>query len=334
MGFKGIDVSRHQGSIDWEKVKSSGVQFALLRAGYGSDREGQADARFLQNVAGCEAVGLPWGAYLYSYAMSIGEAKSEADHLLRLLRGKKPSYPIVIDMEDAGGYKAKRGGISRQLATDIVGTVCAELEAAGYYAMWYANRDWHQNRLCADQLAKYDFWLAHWGVEGPSLPCGIWQHTSDGAVPGVSGRVDCNIAYKDYPAIIKAAGLNGWEKGGENELAPAPAPAPSEPEGNVSYTVQKGDTLWEIAQTYGTTVAALAECNGIADPDRIYPGQVIQIHGQASVAGKTYTVRKGDSLWAIAARELGSGGRYGEIKAANGLSGDTIYPGQTLKIPG
>ena len=98
-------------------------------------------------------------------------------------------------------------------------------------------------------------------------------------------------------------------------------------------TVQKGDTLWGITQTYGTTVAALAERNGLANPDRIYPGQVIQIGGQASVVGKTYTVRKGDSLWAIAARELGSGGRYGEIKAANGLSGDTIYPGQVLDIP-
>lgn len=338
MEFKGIDVSKHQGSIDWEKVKSSGVQFALLRAGYGSDREGQDDARFLQNVAGCEAAGLPWGAYLYSYAMSIEEAESEAAHLLRLLRGKKPSYPIVIDMEDADGYKAKRGGIGRQLATDIVKTVCARLEGAGYYAMWYANRDWYLNRLCADQLAKYDFWLAHWGVEGPSLPCGIWQHTSDGAVPGIAGRVDCDIAYKDYPAIIQAAELNGREKGGENEPAPAPTPAPFEPEGSVSYTVQKGDTLWGIARAHGTTVAALAERNEIADPDRIYPGQVIQIGGgsatsTAPTGGRTYTVQKGDSLWAIAARELGSGGRYGEIKAANGLSGDTIYPGQVLDIP-
>lgn len=334
MEFKGIDVSKHQGAIDWKKVKSSGVQFAMLRAGYGSDRTSQDDECFLANVAGCEAVSLPWGAYLYSYAMSIGEAKSEAAHLLRLLRGKKPRCPIVIDMEDADGYKAKRGGISRQLATDIVGAVCAELEAAEFYAMWYANRDWYKNRLYADQLAKYDFWLAHWGVEEPSLPCGIWQYTSDGAVPGIAGRVDCNIAYKDYPAIIKAAGLNGWEKDEENEHAPAPAPTPSEPGENVSYTVQKGDTLWGIAQAYGTTVAALAERNGVANPNRIYPGQVIQIGGQAPASGKTYTVRKGDSLWAIAARELGSGRRYGEIKSLNGLSGDTIYPGQTLKIPG
>ena len=102
--------------------------------------------------------------------------------------------------------------------------------------------------------------------------------------------------------------------------------------------MQKGDTLWRIARAHGTTVAALAECNGIADPDRIYPGQVIQIGGgsatsTAPTGGRTYTVQKGDSLWAIAARELGSGGRYGEIKAANGLSGDTIYPGQVLDIP-
>ncbi|MBU5420021.1 LysM peptidoglycan-binding domain-containing protein [Acetanaerobacterium sp. MSJ-12] len=344
MEFKGIDVSRHQGSIDWEKVKSSGVQFALLRAGYGSDREGQDDARFLQNMAGCEAAGLPWGAYLYSYAMSLEEAESEAAHLLRLLRGKKPSYPIVIDMEDADGYKAKRGGIGRQLATDIVKTVCARLEGAGYYAMWYANWDWHQNRLCADQLAKYDFWLAHWGVEGSNLPCGIWQHTSDGAVPGISGRVDCDIAYKDYPAIIQAAGLNGRGQGGEGESGggeegEAERPlVPPRPVEDRTYTVQKGDTLWGIARAHGTTVAALAECNGIADPDRIYLGQVIQIGSGSSTStaptgGRTYTVQKGDSLWAITARELGSGGRYGEIKAANGLSGDTIYPGQVLDIP-
>ena len=105
--FKGIDVSAHQGRIDWEKVKNSGIQFAILRLGIGSDIASQDDAYFAANVQGCESVGLPWGAYLYSYALNLEDAKSEVQHALRLLNGKRPEYPVFFDMEDADGYKAK-----------------------------------------------------------------------------------------------------------------------------------------------------------------------------------------------------------------------------------
>lgn len=103
--FKGIDVSAHQGQIDWKKVKNSGIQFAILRLGFGRDIQSQDETYFESNVQGCESVGLPWGAYLYSYALNLEDAKSEVQHALRLIKNKRPEYPVFFDMEYADGYK-------------------------------------------------------------------------------------------------------------------------------------------------------------------------------------------------------------------------------------
>ena len=213
---KGIDVSSHNGLVNFEAVKAAGIDFIILRAGYGSDDPGQDDAQFERGVTECDRLGIPWGTYLYSYAMSLDEADSEAEHLLRLLEGKKPLYPVYLDMEDADGYKAKRGGISRELATDICVRVGDRMEAAGYYYGVYASKDWLLNKLDRDRLARFDIWLAQWNDE-PTYDgqYGMWQHTSDGSVPGINGRVDLNVTtgYRDYPAHI----------GAQYETPPAPA---------------------------------------------------------------------------------------------------------------
>ena len=232
---RGIDVSSHNGQVDWAKAKAAGLDFAILRCGWGVDRASQDDSTFARNVSECDRLGIPWGAYLYSYAMNIEEAKSEAEHIKRLLKGKRPLYPVIIDMEDADGYKAQRGGNTRQMNTDIIKTVCHALEGAGYYAMWYANRDWCINYINTDQLSNFDFWYARPGLDEPDKPCGIWQDGIGGtgsSWPGANngaGYCDTNIAYRDYPAVIEAAGLNGW--GGE---VPDPAPRP-EPERKTKY---------------------------------------------------------------------------------------------------
>ncbi|MDD5796593.1 MAG: GH25 family lysozyme, partial [Oscillospiraceae bacterium] len=108
-GKKGVDISASNGNVDVEKIKKAGYEFVMIRCGYGNDDTNQDDSRFENNVRKCEAAGLPWGVYLYSYALNTAEAKSEAQHVLRLLKGKKPSLPIAFDMEDADGYKSRNG---------------------------------------------------------------------------------------------------------------------------------------------------------------------------------------------------------------------------------
>ena len=126
---KGIDVSAHQGVIDWNAVKSSGIDFAILRCGYGNDDPDQDDAYFLKNVKACEKVGMPYGVYLYSYATSIEDAKSEAAHVMRLIKGLKPEYPIYYDLEDP-----VTGNCSNEKILQIAKTFVTTLEKAGYQA--------------------------------------------------------------------------------------------------------------------------------------------------------------------------------------------------------
>lgn len=199
--LKGIDVSNANGRVDWDKLKGN-IDFAILRCGIGSDIVNQDDNQWARNVAECNRIGIPWGAYLYSYATSVTEAESEAAHALRLLKGLKPAYPVYIDMEDADGYKTKRGGISKQMATDICRIFCERVTAAGYTAGVYANKDWAVNRLDMAQLAAWTFWLAQYNDKVTYTgKYDMWQYSSNGTMPGISGRVDLNYCYKDFATV-------------------------------------------------------------------------------------------------------------------------------------
>lgn len=197
--IKGIDVSEHQGQIDWEKVKADGIRFAMIRCGYGSDLKSQDDKRFERNVQECERVGIPWGAYLYSYALDVQEARSEAAHVIRLLGDKSPAYPIAFDMEDADGYKKKRGMPSNQELVRICDTFLSIVQDAGYEVILYANKYWLTVKLNDKALEKYKKWVAQWNdhltYEGQ---CSIWQYTANGRVTGIYGEVDMNFAYEDF----------------------------------------------------------------------------------------------------------------------------------------
>lgn len=208
--LKGIDVSNANGRIDWDKLKG-GIDYVILRCGIGSDQVNQDDKQWARNVSECNRLGIPWGTYLYSYAMSTAEAESEAAHVLRLLKGLKPAYPVYIDMEDADGYKAKRGGISRQMATDICRIFCERVTAAGYIAGVYANKDWATNRLDMAQLAKWTFWLAQYNSRVTYTgKYDMWQYSSSGTMPGITGKVDLDYCYKDFSsaAVPNISGLS------------------------------------------------------------------------------------------------------------------------------
>lgn len=195
--YKGIDVSKHQGEINWQKVKADGIQFAMLRAGYGR-YDNQKDEQFEANYAGATAAGIPVGAYHYSYATAAEQAKQEAEVFLNWIKGKNLTYPVAFDIEDA-----KQANLGIEKISNIIRAFCETVEAAGYYVVVYANKNWLETRIDADCKSRYDIWLAQW-TSKPTYTgnYGMWQYTSDGSVDGISGRVDMNIAYKDYPSII------------------------------------------------------------------------------------------------------------------------------------
>lgn len=262
MNKKGVDVSKWQGRINWQEAKNDGVEFAILREGYGKESPNQIDKRFEENYRNAKAVGIPVGVYHYSYADSVEDARKEAQFCLKNIAGKQLEYPVVFDLEDRTQL-----ALSNRQRTDIVKTFCNTIESAGYYAMIYCNLNWWNNYLNKDELSKYDLWLAQWEVSVPGVECGIWQKSDKGSIDGISGNVDLNEAFKDYPAIMKIRGLNGFKAVSAGGHKPH----------TQYYTVRKGDTLTAIANKYGTTVDRLVKSNGIKDKNKIYVGQVIQI---------------------------------------------------------
>ena len=268
---KGIDVSNHNGKVDWKAAKNAGLDFAMLRCGYGSDISSQDDSQFARNVSECEKYGIPWGAYLYSYALTADNAKSELSHALRLLKGKRPTYPVFIDMEDADGYKRKHGGIpSKATNTAIIQTFCDGIKAAGFKAGYYVNRDWYYNYIEPAKLTGYAFWYARPGVSKPDLTCDIWQDNFDstgGSWPGAnlsSGGCDTDVAYTVY---------------GETEKDTEPGPAPS----GSAFT---SDTTGKLNLTKGGRYQLKVTCAA---------GRPSVVAGSGGVVVITYTAREGNA---------------------------------------
>lgn len=319
--YRGIDVSKWQYPVDWAKVKADGVQFVMLRASYGKG----LDTRFKEHLAGVKAAGLPFGVYHFTTAATPAEAEAEIDWLFGQLKGEKLEYPVAFDMEDEGD---RYTGMTKAERTAIAAAALARIEQHGYYAMLYTNLDWLTYKLDAAALSAYDVWLAAWRKTRPaSYAHGIWQY-GGGPVDGIAENVDLDIAYQDYPAIIRAAGLNGWG----DTTAPEPAPEPA----SATYTVKPGDSWWGIAQSQlgdGGRYKELAGYNSMNPADTIYAGQVLKIPkgGAAPAQDTVYTVKAGDTLSGIAAKY---GTTYQALAQYNGISNpNVIYPGQTIKIP-
>ncbi len=194
--LKGIDVSEHQKLIDWRTAKQSGnVDFAIIRCGFGGDTQTQDDKFFERNVLECERLGIPYGVYLYSYAGTREGAKSEAEHVLRLLKGKNPTFGIWIDMEDTDGYKS-RNGIAHEKGVEVCDEFCKVIQKAGYNNVGiYASLSWLNGCLNDSMLDKYQKWIAQWNDTCDyQKPYVMWQYTSSGKVSGIIGKVDMDLA--------------------------------------------------------------------------------------------------------------------------------------------
>lgn len=202
--MKGIDVSKHQGDINWDKVKAAGIEFAIIRISCGQN----VDPKATRNIEECIRVGMPFGVYVYSYALNVNAAINEANLVIKTLAPYKGkiSYPVVIDMEDADGYKAKHGMPTNETLVAICEKECLMFEEAGYYAAIYASQSWFSGKLKSDKLNRFDKWMAWWSTNVSSKfdhnQYGLWQYTSSGSVDGIVGNVDMNEAFKDYPKLI------------------------------------------------------------------------------------------------------------------------------------
>ncbi len=194
----GIDVSKWNGDIDWDKVKADGVEFAIIRAGYRGSVTGSLveDPYFKTNMKGAAASGIPVGVYFFTQATNEVEAVEEASAVLQLISEYKTDYPIYIDTEGAGG-EGRADGLDVETRTLVCEAFCRTIANAGYEAGVYASRNWLNNNLHTGRLEQYETWLA----EYRSVPLyqgyyRMWQYTSKGRVDGIKGNVDLNIRYE------------------------------------------------------------------------------------------------------------------------------------------
>ena len=197
-GVLGIDVSKWQKEIDWDKVKNEGVDFAIIRCGYRGSVTGSLveDPYFEQNIKGARAAGIKVGVYFFTQAVNEVEAVEEASMVISLVRDYELQYPVFIDTEGAGG-NGRADSLNVEERTAVCEAFCTTVKNAGLEAGVYASRNWYNNKLTANTLESYAIWLA----EYRSVPLyqgyyQMWQYTSKGKINGINGNVDLNVSYR------------------------------------------------------------------------------------------------------------------------------------------
>lgn len=253
-----IDVSSHNGNLDWDTIKADGVVCAMIRIGYGSDVESQDDVQAIRNMQECERLGIPYGVYIYSYALEIKEVRSEAAHALRMIEGFNPVLGIWFDMEDADGYKEQHGFSPNEngaALTDFCIEFMKLIKEAGYLTGVYANWEYF-NRILEDErftaFEGFNRWLAHWEIDEPSMDCLIWQYTSDGVVNGSSDRTDMNYYYGELPLIEQ--------------------PTEQTPQSNADTKYHEGDFV-----TYDTIYASSTSSDGLVPSNGFTSGTITRV---------------------------------------------------------
>lgn len=201
VSIKGIDVSKYQEEIDWEKVAESGVKFAIIRLGYRGYSSGNLvlDECFEYNVQEARRNGIQVGVYFVTQAVSEEEAVEEAEFVLDSIAPYNVTWPIVLDLEDAGSDSARTVLLTAQERTDYVRAFCERIKQAGKKPMLYFNIVWLLEKLDITRLTDYDKWFAQY-FNIPFFPYEfqMWQYTSSGKIDGIKGNVDMNISFKDY----------------------------------------------------------------------------------------------------------------------------------------
>jgi len=198
VGVAGIDVSSYQKSIDWQKVKEAGVEFAMIRLGYRGYTTGNLDLDdyFLENMENAAAAGVKIGIYFFSQALNEEEAREEAAFVINWLRGYDIEYPVVFDWEEVDA-EARTDDMKMVMLTNCALAFCEEIEKAGYTPGIYFNQIYGYQILSLPSLENYVFWLAEYNdVPTFAYDFTMWQYTNEGNVPGISGPVDMNICFQ------------------------------------------------------------------------------------------------------------------------------------------
>ncbi len=205
--YEGVDLSHHNGTVDFEAMKNAGISFVILRLGTSRTPDTMFETYYKQ----AKAAGLHVGAYLYTYADSTDAALADVAWVVEQLEGKTFEYPIFYDIEDSS-----LTDLSQATLTDITLTFCDAMVEAGYYPGVYTNKRWMADHLDIDRIrTTYDIWLASWIVTGENIDdysddYSMWQYTATGSVAGVNTDVDRNGVYRDYPTYIRKYGYNGF----------------------------------------------------------------------------------------------------------------------------
>lgn len=324
MERKGLDISSYQRGINFDVVKSN-VDFLILRAGFtgwgGDGTNKNKDSCFEDFYNQSKARGIPVGAYWYSCANTYDKGRAEAEYLYNnCLRGKQFEYPIYMDVEED---RHQQVGKSRM--ADAIKGFCEYLENKGYYVGIYANSNYFNNFIDTAKLSMYDKWLAVWTSNKPSFKYGdygLWQNSSSGYISGM--RVDTDYAYKDYPTIIKKAGLNGYLKGTPETPKVEPTKKSNDEiateviNGNWGNGADRKNALTNAGYDYAVIQSIVNARLGVTPKP----------------SAKYHTVVKGDTLWAIAKKYYGDGNKYPEIARANNIANPNIISiGQKLLIP-
>ncbi len=203
----GIDASIYQGEVDWQAVADSGVEFAIIRAGYGKHIS-QKDKNFDKNMEGAKEAGLLVGAYWFCYATTVEAALVEADVFYEVIKDYQFEYPVFMDYETNAQYQ-----LTPEENAEIIYAFCQRMESYGYYVSLCSYVNFLSNRVPDEVFDCFDAWIAHYNVQVPLYErnYGIWQFSCTGEVPGIDADVDLNYSYYDYPSIIKRNGLNGFD---------------------------------------------------------------------------------------------------------------------------
>ena len=312
--MKGIDLSSHNAGISISEVKRQ-YDFAILRGGYtgyGADRSKNKDRNFEDYYKQCKSAGVPVGCYWYSCANDKKGGAAEALFLYEnCLKGKQFDFPIYIDVEDLHWQLGYKKGV-----TDAIIAFCETLENLGYFVGVYSSTYWFNNHIETARLSAYTKWVADWRGKKPTFNFSgfdMWQYTDHGSCDGK--KVDENIAYRDFPEIIKNGGFNGYKKTAEKPQNDAKKSVDEiareciagkwgngavrknkltkagydynviqtrvneilAAESTEYYTVKRGDTLTGIAKKYNTTIAKLKKLNNIQNVNFIYVGQKLRV---------------------------------------------------------
>lgn len=198
--YNGIDVSQFQGVIDWQAVKDSGIDFAIIRAGYGKELN-QVDPYFYRNIEGAQAVGIDVGIYWYSYADDTATARREAEVCYEIIKNYSLDYPVYFDIEES-----KHANMTIAQTSAIVDTFCTEMENRGYFVGVYSYANFLQSHVYRSVLEKYDIWVAQYSenLTAYNGHYSMWQYSSTGQVNGIGGNVDVNYCYRDFSQVITA----------------------------------------------------------------------------------------------------------------------------------